>query len=275
MMAKRSIGALSGFVVVTGASSGIGLELAKLAAKDGTSLLLVADTDLSAGEAAARAAGAKEVETLQVDLATDDGVEQVIAKIGGRPVAALFANAGHGLGKGFLDQDWSEARHVIDTNVVGTTHLIHAVGRTMRARNEGRILVTGSIAGHIPGTFQLVYNSSKAFIDDFCNGLSNELKDTDVVITCLEPGPVDTEFFKRADMMDTSAGQGSKSDPAKVAHDGYKALLSGDEQIVSGFMNKVQALFSDILPDAVVAQMHRKMAEPQSPGGNPHASTYP
>jgi short-subunit dehydrogenase len=263
-MANRSIDALTGFVVITGASTGIGLELAKLAAKDGTSLLLVADTDLSQGEAAARAAGAQDVETLQVDLATDEGVEQVITKIGDRPVSALLANAGHGLGKAFLDQDWKEARHVIDTNVVGTVHLIHAVGQQMRARDNGRILVTGSIAGHIPGSFQLVYNSTKAFIDDFCNGLSNELKNTNVVVTCLEPGPVDTEFFKRADMMDTSAATGSKSDPADVAKDGYKAMLSGDLQITSGFMNKVQSFFADILPDEMMAQMHRRMAEPGS-----------
>ena len=263
-MAKHSIDALTGFVVITGASTGIGLELAKLAAKDGTSLLLVADTDLTEAQSAAQMAGAIAVETLQVDLATNDGVEQVISKIGGRPVSALLANAGHGLGKAFLDQDWTEARHVIDTNVVGTVHLIHGVGQQMRARNEGRILVTGSIAGHIPGSFQLVYNSTKAFIDDFCNGLSNELKDTNVVVTCLEPGPVDTEFFKRADMLDTNAGTGSKSDPVDVAKDGYEALLSGDLQVTSGFMNKVQSFFADMLPDELMAQMHRRMAEPGS-----------
>jgi len=262
MMAKTKLDKLTGFVVVTGASTGIGLELAKLAAQDGTSLLLVADTDLTEAESAARAAGAQGVETLQVDLATEDGVNEVVSKIAGRQVAALFANAGHGLGKAFLDQDWKEARHVIDTNVVGTTQLIHAIGRQMRDRNAGRILVTGSIAGHIPGAFQLVYNSTKAYVDDFCNGLSNELKDTDVFITCLEPGPVDTEFFKRADMMDTSAGTGSKSDPADVAKDGYKAMLSGSEQVTSGFMNKVQSFFADILPDEMMAQMHRRMAEP-------------
>jgi short-subunit dehydrogenase len=269
-MAKHSIDALDGFVVITGASSGIGLELAKLAAKDGTSLLLVADTDLTEAQSAAQMAGAIAVETLQVDLATDDGVEQVISKIGGRPVSALLANAGHGLGKGFLDQDWAEARHVIDTNVVGTVHLIHAVGQQMRSGNEGRILVTGSIAGHIPGSFQLVYNSTKAFIDDFCNGLANELKDTNVVVTCLEPGPVETEFFKRADMLDTNAGTGSKSDPADVAKDGYKALLAGDLQITSGFMNKVQSFFADILPDDLMAQMHRRMAEPKSEKAREH-----
>ena len=263
-MAKRNIDALSGFVVITGASSGIGLELTRLAAKDGVSLLLVADTDLSEAEAAARTGGASAVEILQVDLASEESVEQIVSRIANRPVAALFANAGHGLGKAFLDQDWSEARHVIDTNVVGTARLIHAVGRGMRTRNDGRILVTGSIAGHIPGSFQLVYNSTKAFIDDFCNGLSNELKNTDVVITCLEPGPVDTEFFKRAGMLDTDAAQGSESDPADVARDGYKALLSGDLQITSGVMNKVQSFFADILPDELMAQMHRRMAQPKS-----------
>lgn len=267
-MAQRSIDALNGFVVITGASSGIGLELTKLAAADQATLLLVADTDLGQAEAAARSAGSPSVETLQCDLATEEGVEQVIAKVGGRPVAALFANAGHGLGKAFLDEDWAAARHVIDTNIVGTAQLIHTIGRQMRAANEGRILVTGSIAGHMPGSFQLVYNSTKAFIDDFCDGLANELKDTGVTVTCLEPGPTETEFFERADLMDTSVGQSSKADAAKVAQDGYKAMLAGDTQIVSGFMNKVQAFFGDILPDGMVAQMHRRMAEPKSGSAN-------
>jgi uncharacterized protein len=262
-MSNKSIEALSGLVVITGASSGIGLELAKRAGEDGVSLLLVADTDLSEGEAAARAAGAAEVETLLVDLGTEQGVQQVVDTIAGRPVAALFANAGHGLGQGFLDQDWTEARKVIDVNVTGTTQLIHTIGRQMRAQGAGRILVTGSIAGHMPGTFQLVYNSTKAYVNNFCIGLANELKDTGVYVTCLEPGPTDTEFFERAGLMNTSVGQSnSKDDPAKVARDGYKAMLAGDDEIVSGFMNKVQAVFGNILPNDLVAQMHRKMAEP-------------
>ena len=122
---------------------------------------------------------------------------------------------------------------------------------------------TGSIAGHMPGTFQLVYNSTKAFIDDFCIGLANELKETNVVITNLMPGPTDTDFFERADMEDTQVGQQDKADPAKVAKDGYKALLDGDTRITSGFMNKVQKVFGDLLPEELVAQLHRRMAEPQ------------
>jgi len=256
---------LSGFVVVTGASSGIGLELAKLAAQDGCDLLLVADRDLSAGDAAARAGGARSVEVLEADLATPDGLRALMTAIGGRPVDALLANAGHGLGKAFLDQEWKDIAHVIHSNVTGTTWLIHQVGQRMRARNAGRLLVTGSIAGHIPGAFQLVYNSTKSYVDYFCFGLRNELKDTDVVITCLMPGATDTEFFERADMEDTSVGKSeSKADPAKVARDGYDALLAGDAHIVSGVVNKVQDLLSGIVPATVLAQVHRLMAQPEA-----------
>lgn len=262
-MSKNKIEKLSGLVVITGASSGIGLELARLAAADGVSLILAADRDLSEGEAAARAAGAVSVETVQADLATREGIMALMEKIGGRPVDVLMANAGHGQGKGFLDQEWKDIAHVIHTNITGTVALIHLIGQQMRARNKGRILVTGSIAGHMPGTFQLVYNSTKAFIDDFCIGLANELKETDVVITNLMPGPTDTDFFERADLEDTQVGQQDKADPAKVAKDGYSALLDGDTRITSGFMNKVQKVFGDLLPEELVAQLHRRMAEPQ------------
>ena len=256
---------LSGFVVVTGASSGIGLELARLAAKDGCDLLLVADRDLSEGEAAAKSAGAASVETVQADLATPDGLESLMNAIGDRPVDALLANAGHGLGDAFLDQGWDDIAHVIHTNVTGTTWLIHEIGQRMRARNAGRILVTGSIAGHIPGSFQLVYNSTKSYVDYFCFGLRNELQDTDVIITCLMPGVTDTEFFERAEMENTDAGESdSKAEPAKVAKDGYDALLDGEAHTVSGFMNKVQDAFAGIIPDTVLAQMHRKMAKPKN-----------
>lgn len=256
---------LNGFVVVTGASSGIGLELARLAAKDGCDLLLVADRDLSEGEAAAKSAGAASVETIQADLATPDGLRSLMGAIGDRPVDALLANAGHGLGDAFLDQEWKDIAHVIHTNVTGTTWLIHQIGQSMRGRNSGRILVTGSIAGHIPGSFQLVYNSTKSYVDYFCFGLRNELKDTDVVVTCLMPGVTDTEFFDRADMENTGVGESdSKADPAKVAKDGYDALLDGEAHTVSGFMNKVQDAFAGIIPDTVLAQMHRKMAKPQN-----------
>ena len=244
-MNKKAIDRLTGFCVITGASSGIGLELTKLAAKDGVALLLVADRDLSEAESAAKAHGASQVETLETDLGTRDGIEKLVETIGERPVDALIANAGHGLGDAFLTQKWDK------------------IGGDMALRDEGRILVTGSIAGDMPGAYQLVYNSTKAFVNDFCVGLANELKATDVVVSCLMPGVTDTHFFDRAGMEDTEAGQmKNKADPAKVARDGYDALLKGETQEVSGFMNKVQDVFAGLLPDELVAQMHRRLAKP-------------
>lgn len=262
-MNKKAIDRLTGFCVITGASSGIGLELTKLAAKDGVALLLVADRDLSEAESAAKAHGASQVETLETDLGTRDGIEKLVETIGERPVDALIANAGHGLGDAFLTQKWKDIAHVIDTNVKGTVSLVHKIGGDMALRDEGRILVTGSIAGDMPGAYQLVYNSTKAFVNDFCVGLANELKATDVVVSCLMPGVTDTHFFDRAGMEDTEAGQmKNKADPAKVARDGYDALLKGETQEVSGFMNKVQDVFAGLLPDELVAQMHRRLAKP-------------
>ena len=254
---------LDGFVVITGASSGIGLELAKLAANDGCDLLLVADRELGEAEAAARTGGAAKVDILEADLSTASGLQSLMTAIGERQVDVLLANAGHGLGQAFLDQEWKDIAHVIHTNVTGTTWLLHQIGQRMRTANKGRILVTGSIAGHIPGAFQLVYNSTKSYIDYFCFGLRNELKESDVVITCLMPGVTDTEFFDRANLENTSVGKSdSKADPAKVAKDGYEALLEGEAHTVSGLMNKIQDAFAGIIPDTVLAQMHRKMAEP-------------
>jgi len=255
---------LSGLCVITGASSGIGLELAKLAARDGCELILAADRDLHVAENAARDCGAAAVQTVMADLASRKGLQDLVAAIGDRVPDVLMANAGHGLGGAFLDQDWGDIAHVIHTNVTGTTWLLHYVGQQMRARNAGRILVTGSIAGHLPGSYQLAYNSTKSYIDYFCFGLRNELKDTEVVISCLMPGATDTEFFERAGMEDTAVGKADKDDPAMVAGAGYKALLDGDAHVVSGLMNKVQDVFAGIIPDTILAQMHRKMAEPGS-----------
>jgi uncharacterized protein len=249
------------FGIITGASTGIGAELAKLAAADGYELLLVADTpfvDPSAGIAGA--------ETLEVDLSTVEGVDRLLAAAAGREIDLLCANAGHGLGGAFLDQDVAAWRHVIDTNITGTVYLLQKVLRKMVARGEGKVLVTGSIAGWMPGSFAAVYNGSKAFVDNFTAGIRNELKDHEgITLTTLEPGPVETEFFHRAGMDDTSVGQSdSKSDPADVAKDGWNALLSGKDTIIAGIMNKLQVAAAGVLPQSVPAEMHRKMAEPGS-----------
>lgn len=252
------------FAIVTGASSGIGYELAKLCAENGFDLLVVADQpeiNRAAQDFAALGVG---VEALETDLATREGVDKLYTATKGRPVDALLANAGHGLGHGFLDQDFDEVRHVIDTNITGTIYLIQKVGKDMRARSQGRILITGSIAGFMPGTFQAVYNGTKAFIDSFSFALRNELKDTGVTVTCLMPGATETEFFERADMLDTKVGQQKKDDPADVAKDGFEAMMNGEGDVVSGWKNKLQTTIANVTPAGVLAEQHRKMAEPGS-----------
>ena len=249
--------------VVTGASSGIGFQLALLAARRGYDLLIGADEPLSQAETELRMLGAN-VFSVRADFATRDGVDTLLAATEGRRVDALFANAGHGLGHGFLDQDFHDVQHVINTNITGTIYLVQCVGRGMREAGWGRILITGSIAGFQPGSFQAVYNGSKAFIDSFAYALRNELKDTNVSVTVLMPGPTDTEFFQRAELMDTQVGTDKKQPPAEVAKTGYEAMEDGESSVVAGWKNKLQAVLANVTPAEVLAEQHRKMAEPGS-----------
>jgi short-subunit dehydrogenase len=252
----------TGFAIVTGASSGIGLELARCCARDGYDLLIAAD-DPALEEAAQQLRDeGVDVQTVQVDLSTMAGVDELYQAANGRSVDVLVANAGHGLGRAFLDQDFEAALHVLNTNVTGTIYLLHRVGRDMRARNAGRILVTGSIAGFMPGSFQAVYNATKAFMDSFAFALRNELKDTGVTVTCLMPGATDTNFFERADLMDTKVGTGRKDDAGEVARAGYEALMKGEGEVITGLRNKLQVAASHVMPTDMVAEMHRKQAEP-------------
>ncbi|MBN8849983.1 MULTISPECIES: SDR family NAD(P)-dependent oxidoreductase [unclassified Sphingomonas] len=245
------------FAIITGASTGIGRELAQLAAADGYDLLLAADTPFTDVSGNAK--------TLEVDLSTFEGVDQLLDAVGGRQIDLLCANAGHGLGHAFLDQEVAEWRHVIDTNVTGTLYLLQEVLRQMAARNRGKVLVTGSIAGFMPGSFQAVYNGTKAFIDSFVDAVRNEMKEKDgITITTLMPGATETEFFHRARMDDTRVGQQEKDDPADVARTGWDAVMSGKADVVHGFRNKLQAAASHVLPEKVTAEMHRGMAEPGS-----------
>jgi uncharacterized protein len=252
--------------VVTGASTGIGYELAKCCAENGFDLVVAADEEKIRDAAREFEALGVIAEPVFADLATLEGVDRLYAQIGGRPVEALLANAGRGLGKGFLDQSFDDVRRVIDTNITGTVYLIQKVARDMRARGRGRILITGSIAGFMPGAFQAVYNGTKAFIDSFSFALRAEIKDTGVTVTCLMPGATETDFFARADMLDTKIGQSKKDDPADVAKTGFKAMMNGDGDVVSGWHNKLQSAIANITPASVLADMHRKKAAPGSAG---------
>ncbi len=251
------------FAVVTGASSGIGYELAKCCARAGFDLCIAADEpriDRAAEDFRAMGVG---VVAVECDLATKEGVDALYTSTGGRAVDYLLANAGHGLGGAFLDQDFDEVRHLIDTNVTGTLYLIQKIGRDMRDRRKGRILITGSIAGFMPGTYQAAYNGSKALLDSFAFALRAELKDTGVTVTCLMPGATETDFFARADMEDTRIGQSKKDDPAMVAQQGFDAMMNGEGDVVTGWMNKLRSAIANVTPAAVLAEMHRSQAEPR------------
>jgi short-subunit dehydrogenase len=252
------------FAIVTGASAGIGYELAKCCAEHGFDLLVAADEPAIHNAAQDFHALGVTVEAIEADLATLDGVDKLHSASKGRPVEALLANAGHGLGHGFLDQHFDDVRHVIDTNITGTLYLIQKVGRDMRTRGQGRILITGSVAGFMPGTFQAVYNGTKAFLNSFSWALRNELQDTGVTVTCLMPGATETEFFERADMLDTKVGQAEKDDPAEVAKTGFDAMMQGEGDVVYGWKNKLQTAMANVTPASMLAEQHRKKAAPGS-----------
>jgi uncharacterized protein len=253
--------------VVTGASSGIGYELARQFAQHDFDLLVAAeDADIHQAARMFETDGAQ-VTAVQVDLASYDGVEQLFAAIqaAGRPVEAIAINAGVGVGGAFITETaLDDELNMINLNITSTVHLAKRVLPTMVARGSGKVLFTSSIAALMPGPFYAVYAASKSFVQSFAEALRNELKDTGVTITALQPGATDTEFFARADMEDTKAGAGSKMDPADVAREGFAALMAGKDHVVTGAMNKVQAVMSKVMTDEQKAEIHRKQTEPGS-----------
>lgn len=255
---------------VTGASTGIGLELAKELARRGYDLIIAAE-DPQIAEAAGQIESAETtVSPVETDLANYEGVEKFYAELksAGRPVEIVALNAGMGVGGDFTrETDLEQELEIINVNVTSTVHLAKRVLKDMVARNEGRILITSSIAGQAPSPLEAVYGASKAFLTSFGDALRNELKDTNVKITLLMPGPTETNFFHRAGMDETKVGQSEKDDPADVARAGIEALLAGEAYVVAGsFKNKIFAAAGKIAPDTT-AQLHRKQAEPVSKAG--------
>jgi short-subunit dehydrogenase len=257
----------SAFAVVTGASSGIGFELAKQFAKNGFDLMIVAeDEDIFDAASEIESLGAR-VEPVQIDLAEEGGVDEFYERIlsFGSPVDAIAINAGVGVGGPFLENDIEDEINIINLNVISTVRLAKYVLKDMVARDGGRVLFTSSIAADAPGPFEAIYAASKAFVQSFAEAVRNELKDTGITITSLQPGPTETRFFERAGMEDTRVGAAKKDDPADVAKEGFDALMSGKDHVVAGSMkNKVQSTMSKVVPETTAAEIHRKQAEPGS-----------
>jgi short-subunit dehydrogenase len=255
--------------LVTGASSGIGLALARQFVQHGYDLVVAAEDAELAGAVAELSRGGRSVLAVRCDLATAGGVEELYAaaKGTGRPVAALALNAGVGVGGPFHETDLEADLRLVDLNCRSTVHLAKLVVRDMVARGHGRVLVTASIAAKAPGPFHATYAASKAFTHSFAEGIRHELKDTGVTVTSLMPGPTDTEFFERAGMADTKVGSGKKDDPDEVAAEGFAALMAGKDHVVAGSVkNTVMAAGSSASPDRVAAAGMAQMAKPGGSG---------
>jgi short-subunit dehydrogenase len=255
------------FAVVTGASSGIGYELAKQFAQNGFDLLIVSGGDRIHTAANEIKASGTNVEVVEADLATHEGVHKLLSAIqsSGRPVDAAAINAGVGVSGRFLETDLAEELNMVALNVTSTLHLAKYIVKDMVARGSGRILFTASIAATMPTPYEAVYGATKAFVRSLSQSLREELKDTGVSVTALMPGATETDFFHRAGGDDTKLGASEKDDPAEVAKEGFEALMAGKDHVVAGaFKNKLQAAAGYALPDPLVAKAHANMAEPGS-----------
>jgi len=248
--------------VITGASSGIGRELGFVCAEAGYHLLIAADEPQIHEVAAALRTRGANVSSVEADLSSVEGVQRLCDAIGDREVDVLIANAGVGLGQGFLDQNVDDFMHLLNTNISGTLLLVHQIGRKMRARGDGRILIVGSIAGFLPGSFEAAYNASKAFLNSFCLALHEELRGTGVSVTCLMPGVTESDYFRRAGLLNTKIGRSKKASPKMVARAGFQAMTKRHARIISGFMNNVRVVLMHFLPAPFLARQHRRWAEP-------------
>jgi short-subunit dehydrogenase len=252
--------------LITGASSGIGLQLAKQFAKHGYDLVIACEDEDVQAAAAELSEFNTDVRPVLVDLRTCDGVETLYQQAidGGRPIDAAALNAGVGAGQSFVDSALEDSLSIIDLNVRSTVHLSRLILPGMIARDAGKVLFTSSIAAMMPGPYQSVYNASKSFIQSFAEALQDELRRTAVTVTSLMPGPTDTNFFRRAGQADnTLFGRMPKDDPAKVAEQGFEALMNGDRKVVAASLgSKIVGATSRLLPDSVKAAANRALAAP-------------
>ena len=255
------------YTLITGATSGIGYELAKLFGSMGHNLILVArtETDLLTAKNELSVLG-MDIITIPKDLFEPRAAAELYQDVKNRrlEVDVLINDAGQGQYGLFVENDISRYLQLIQLNIASLTTLTHLFLKDMVAKNRGKILQLASIASETPGPYQAVYHATKAYVLSLTEALINEVKDTEVTITALQPGVTDTDFFNKADMLESKAVQDKSkmADPAKVAKDGYEALLAGKDKVVSGWKNKIQTAMSNIIPDTVIADKVAKEQEP-------------
>jgi short-subunit dehydrogenase len=254
------------YALITGGSSGIGLELAKLFAKDQYNLVLVArNTDELEKAATELKQSGVEVVTIAKDLFKREAPLELHdeLKAKGIQIDVLVNDAGQGQYGLFTETDLDRELDIIQLNIGATISLVKCFLPEMLARKEGKILNLSSIAGKTPGPYQSVYHGTKAFVQSFTESIRSENKDSGVTITALLPGATDTDFFNKAEMQDSKILESGLADAAKVAKDGYEALMNGDDMVISGLKNKAMVGMSNITPDHLVADMMKKQQEPK------------
>jgi uncharacterized protein len=257
----------TGLALVTGASSGIGLSLAKELAARGYNLI-ICSAGVRLDEASQELAGTGVlVLPVQADLATSEGVDELWSRVQslGSPVDVACLNAGVGVGGRFQDTDLGEELNMINLNCSGTIQLAKYVVQHMLHQGSGKILFTASIAGEMVAPREAVYAATKAFVLSFAHSLNYELRDSNIPVTALQPGPTDTDFFHRAGMDDTKVGREGKSEsePGDVARQGLDALFAGKDHVyAASAKTKLEGMLSNVVPGAVKAAMHEKMAKP-------------
>ena len=253
-------------VLLTGGTSGIGRELANCFAQDQHNLILVARDQAELDQAAReiQQQHGVRVSTIAKDLFRREAPFEVYdqLKANGTRVDILVCDAGQGQYGTFETTDIDRELDIIQLNIGAYVTFTKLYLQEMNARNAGKILLVGSIAGELPGPLQAVYHATKAFVNSFAESIQEENKDSQVTITNLLPGLTDTDFFEKADMTRAkNVAEGSKADPADVAQDGYQALMAGERRVISGLGNKVQVTVSNVVPDALVAKkVHQESA---------------
>jgi uncharacterized protein len=253
--------------LVTGASSGIGLELARQFVEHGFDVIINAEDDELAAAEASLAGGEATVRAVKADLSTYDGVERLWTAVveGGRPLDAAALNAGIGVNGDFTrDIPLEDDLQLIAVNVTAVVHLAKRVLPAMVERGAGRVLITSSVAATMPGPYYATYAASKAFLQSFAQAIRFELKDTGVTVTALQPGPTDTDFFERAGMEDTKVTDAGKDDPAEVARDGFEALMAGKDHVIAGSpKNRAQVAGGKLLPEKARAGLQAAQTRPR------------